>query len=166
MAQEVWLLRHGDAEPGNGDDAGRRLTPKGIAQSRAAGAALAALRAEFDAVIASPRIRALDTARLAAEALGVTEVEVHEPLSADFGLDDLLELLGGFGADARVLLVGHEPDFSQLVHDLTGGRIRLKKGGLGVARVEPAGGALLALLRPAELERIGQAAPSASAKPS
>jgi phosphohistidine phosphatase len=156
MSQEVWLLRHGDAEPGDGDDAGRRLTDKGERQSRAAGAALVGLGLEFDAVLASPRVRALGTARLAVDALGVGQVDVHRPLSGGFDADDLTELLAGFAPDATILLVGHEPDFSQLVHDLTGGRIELKKGGIAAARVERGRGELLALLRPRELQWIGR----------
>ena len=54
-----------------------------------------------------------------------------------------------------MLVVGHEPDLSQVVHDLTGARIDLKKGGLAGVRVEGRHGELLALLRPRELERIG-----------
>jgi len=154
VTQEVWLLRHGDAEPGNGDDAARRLTEKGVRQSRAAGTALAALGVEFDGVLASPRVRALDTARLVVGALG-GEIETHEPLSGGFDADDLAELLAGFGADARILLVGHESDFSQVVDDVTGGRVDLKKGGVAVVRLERGSGELLALLRPAELKRIG-----------
>ncbi len=60
----VYLLRHGDAEDANGDDAARRLTPKGERQARAAGLALAALGAEIDACLASPKARATETARL------------------------------------------------------------------------------------------------------
>jgi phosphohistidine phosphatase len=70
----IYLLRHGDAEPGDGDDAARRLTGKGERQAKAAGKALAALGVSVDACLSSPKTRALDTARLAAEPLGV-EVE-------------------------------------------------------------------------------------------
>jgi hypothetical protein len=51
-----------------------------------------------------------------------------------------------------VLLVGHDPDFSMAVHDLTGAQVRLKKG--GVAAVDT--GELTALMRPAELEAIAR----------
>jgi phosphohistidine phosphatase len=51
-------------------------------------------------------------------------------------------------------VVGHEPDFSQTVHDLTGGRIDLKKGGLAAVRVDGTRGELFDLLRPKELEEI------------
>jgi phosphohistidine phosphatase len=60
------------------------------------------------------------------------------------------------GSDKRVLLVGHEPDLSQLVFDLTGGRIDMKKGGLAGVRLGNARrGELIALLRPRELDRLG-----------
>jgi phosphohistidine phosphatase len=53
-----------------------------------------------------------------------------------------------------VLLVGHEPDFSQIVHDLGGGRIDMKKGGIAGLRLEGARGELIVLLRPRELSRV------------
>jgi phosphohistidine phosphatase len=155
MAQQLWLLRHGDAEPhGSRADWDRRLTDRGEAQSRAAGAALAALGVEFDAVLTSPRVRARDTALLAAEALGAEVVE-HEALAGGFSREDALAVLAGFDADAKVLLVGHEPDLSQLVHDFTGGRVEMKKGGVAGMRVARAAGDLLTLLRPRELEEMG-----------
>src|SRR5262249_24932078 len=68
-AAVIYMLRHGDAEEGDGDDAARRLTEKGERQATLAGQAMAALGLEFDACITSPKVRALDTARLACEAL-------------------------------------------------------------------------------------------------
>src|SRR4051794_23266108 len=154
MAQQLWLLRHGDAEPhGARHDADRRLTDKGERQAKVAGLALAKLDAQFAATFTSPRVRARDTARLAAEPIGADPL-VHQPLSAGFDVEEALALLKGYGDDARILLVGHEPDFSQVVHDLTGGRIDLKKGGLAVVRVDGRRGELLVQLRPKELEEI------------
>jgi phosphohistidine phosphatase len=155
MAQQLWLLRHGEAEPHpDRPDFDRRLTKRGEDQSRSAGRALAALEIEFQHVFSSPRVRALDTAKLACEALGIDPV-VHEPLSGDFDLDGARELLAAAGDDRRVLLVGHEPDFSQLVHDLTGGTVDIKKGGVAGIRLDGSRGELIALLRPRELDRIG-----------
>lgn len=154
MAQHLWLLRHGDAEPhGSREDAERRLTDRGERQSRLAGQALSRLGLGFDAAFTSPRVRSLETARLACRALGC-EAVVHDALSAGFDHDDLEELLAGHGDSATILLVGHEPDFSQLVHDLTGGRVDMKKGGVAGLRVERRAGELIALLRPVELRRI------------
>ena len=101
----------------------------------------------------SPKVRARDTALLAAEALGVDPIE-HEPLAEGFDRDDALELLAIAGDDQRVLVVGHEPDFSQVVHDLTGGRIDLKKGGIAGIRLDGTRGELIVLLRPREIDRI------------
>jgi phosphohistidine phosphatase len=154
MAQQLWLLRHGEAEPHDArEDHARRLTPRGERQSRAAGAALAALGVEFAAAYASPRERALDTAKLACEALGV-EPEVQESLSGGWDVDAARSLLAGHDADARVLVVGHEPDFSQVVFDLVGGRIDLKKGGVAAVRLDGSPPELMVLLRPRELESI------------
>jgi phosphohistidine phosphatase len=141
----IYLLRHGDAEPGDGDDAARRLTAKGERQARAAGEALVALGANLDACLTSPKLRALQTARLACEALGL-EPEVNEELRGG-RFDSLgLAMLRG-----DILLVGHEPDFSDEVARLTGANVRLRKGGLAIVD----GGTLQALLRPKDLAAIG-----------
>ena len=122
MAQQLWLLRHGEAEPHDTrPDPERRLTPRGERQSVAAGRALAALGLEFAAAFTSPRVRAAETARLACEEVGVEPI-AHDPLSGGFDAGDARELMAGQDADARVLVVGHEPDFSDLVQELTGGR--------------------------------------------
>ncbi len=156
MAQQLWLLRHGEAEPHDTrPDPERRLTPRGERQAIAAGRALRALGMEFTAAFTSPRVRAADTARLACESLGIEPV-VHEPLSGDFDADDARALMAGQDADARVLVVGHEPDFSQVVFGLTGGRIDLKKGGGAAVRLDSARGELIVLLRPRELESLSE----------
>lgn len=142
----LWLLRHGDAADGS-PDAERPLTGKGEGQARAAGQALAALGVEMDACLTSPKLRAADTARLACEPLGVDPQ--HEPKLAG-GPFDAEALAAGLGDN--VLLVGHDPDFSMAVHDLTGAQVRMKKGGL--AGVEK--GELIVLLRPAELAAIAE----------
>jgi phosphohistidine phosphatase len=151
MARQLWLLRHGEAEPHDaGSDDERRLTARGEDQARSAGRALAAMEIVFQAVYTSPKVRARDTARLACEALGAEAME-HAPLREGFSADDALELLH---ADERILVVGHEPDFSQVVHDLTGARIDMKKGGVAGVRMDGTRGELIVLLRPRELDRI------------
>ena len=140
----IYLLRHGDAEDGNGDDAARRLTAKGERQAEAAGRALATWGAEIDTCLTSPKVRAADTARLACQALGL-EPEITEELRG--GPFDSPGLAAGRG---DILLVGHEPDFSSEVARLTGARVKLRKGGL--ATVD--GSTLVALLRPKDLAAI------------
>lgn len=140
----IYLLRHGDAEPGDGDNAARRLTAKGERQGKAAGEALASIGANVGACLTSPKVRAADTARIACAALGL-EPEIAEELRG--GRFDSLSLTAGRG-DA--LLVGHEPDFSGEVARLTGANVKLRKGGLAIVD----GSTLVGLLRPKDLAAI------------
>jgi phosphohistidine phosphatase len=142
----IWLLRHGDAEDGS-PDTERPLTEKGREQARAVGTALKALGVELDACLTSPKVRAADMARIVCEQLEGVEPTLEPKLAG--GPFDAEALAAGLGGD--VLLVGHDPDFSMAVHDLTGAQVRMKKGGL--AGVEK--GELVVLMRPTELKRIG-----------
>ena len=113
----IWLLRHGDAEAGDGmPDAERDLTEKGERQSRAAGAARKNLGGALDLCLTSPQVRARRTAALA----------------------------------CAVMLVGHEPDFSQAVALATGSRVKMKKG--GIAAIDDH--VLHVLMRPKDLRAI------------
>ncbi len=155
--RQLWLLRHADAEPhGTRPDAERRLTARGRRQAEAAGGALYELGVELGAVLSSPKARARETTELALARLGerAPRLTVHEPLAAGFRAEQALEALAGVERDARVLLVGHEPDLSGVVGELTGARIDLKKGGLAAVRLGGGGGELVALLRPVELSLI------------
>ncbi|WP_051471412.1 SixA phosphatase family protein [Patulibacter minatonensis] len=148
---ELLLLRHGTAEDRgpSGGDADRDLVAKGEAQARAAGVALAALGLTPDVVLASPKVRAWRTALLACEALGGAPVE--HPAVVGLDRDEAL-LAAGLGD--RVLVVGHEPDLSQTVHDLTGARIRMRKAAVAVIAVQGSRAELRALLGPDVLSRV------------
>ena len=155
MAPQLWLLRHGEAVPHDAKpDFERELTPRGERQATDAGVALAKLGVEFAACYTSPKIRARDTARLACRALNVEPEEVAAVGDGGFDRDAALELLLPHGEDARVLIVGHDPNLTQVVQDLTGARVDLKKGAVAAVRVERGSGALLVLLRPRELESL------------
>ena len=67
MAQQLWFLRHGEAEPhdARASDADRELTERGRGQSLCAGRAFAALELTFHVVFTSPKVRAVQTAELA-----------------------------------------------------------------------------------------------------
>jgi phosphohistidine phosphatase len=161
MARQLWLLRHAEAEPhGTRHDAERRLTGRGERQARAAGVALARIGVKFDAILFSPKVRARQTAELAAEAWSPQQrkrLREHAPLAGGFDVRQALEALEGIGADGCLLLVGHEPDLSSVAGDLTGGRLDLKKGGIAAVRLEGAGGELVVLMRPRELVPIAGA---------
>ncbi len=143
MVTVLWLLRHAQAADGMPDDE-RPLTDRGVTQARAAGAALKRLGVSLDLCLSSPKRRAVQTAQLACEPLGVEVVvepalagEPFDPSALAPGVED-------------VLLVGHDPSFSVTLHDLTGAQARMRKGGL--AAIEK--GELVVLLRPRELTAI------------
>src|SRR5215471_10257024 len=102
MARQLWLLRHGEAEPhGTRADSERRLTPRGERQARAAGLALARLDPSFEAVLFSPKTRARQTAELAAEEWEVGQralLQEHAPLASGFDASDALDALSEIGA--------------------------------------------------------------------
>jgi phosphohistidine phosphatase len=117
----IWFLRHGDAEDGE-PDFERRLTDKGERQSRAAGEALRELGAKPELILSSPRVRALQTAALACEALGGQPTSDERLRGGRFDPGELAA-----GVD-EVLLVGHEPDLSDAIYALTAESVEMKKG--------------------------------------
>ena len=157
MAPQLWLLRHGEAVPHDSKpDAERELTPRGRLQADAAGAALAALGEEFAACYTSPKVRARETAELACAHLNIEPIR-EDSLANGFTRVDALTLLDAHADDAHVLVVGHEPSFSQVVYDFTGARVDFKKGGVAALRASRTSGELLVLARPKELEALAQA---------
>jgi phosphohistidine phosphatase len=177
MPRQLWLLRHADAEPhGTRDDAARRLTERGKRQARLAGEAIALMGVEFEALLSSPKERALRTATVAGQAWSEPQrekLEIHAPLAEGFDAGQALAVIsalpsrprpaGQAAPPARVLLVGHEPDLSMVVAELTGARIDLKKGGLAIVRIDGPSGQLLVLLRPSELALIAKGRTTVSA---
>src|SRR5215208_4783931 len=154
MPAQLWLLRHGEAVPHDSKpDDDRDLTARGERQALAAGEGLARLGIEFAACYTSPKVRARDTARLACRALNV-QPEENEVLADGFNRDDAFALLLGHEEDAKVLVVGHNPSFEQVVLDLTGARVDFKKGGLAAVRMTTTSPELVLLLRPRELESL------------
>ena len=122
----------------------RPLTELGRHQAQAAGLALARLDVHLELCLSSPKLRALQTAQLACEPLGVEVVvepalggEPFDPRALTAGMED-------------ILLVGHDPSFSMTLHELTGAQARMRKGGLAAIKK----GELMALLRPGELAAI------------
>lgn len=154
MAQQLWMLRHAEAVPHDTKpDTERELTPRGRKQADAAGIALAALGQTFAACYTSPKVRARETAELACAHLDLEPIH-DDPLADGFSRLDALTLLEAHDADAHILVVGHEPSFSQVVYDFTGGRVDFKKGGIAALRASRTSGELLVLLRPREIDAI------------
>lgn len=127
---ELYLLRHADAgDPmaWTGPDAARPLSGKGRKQAGRLGRFLRGVRFDPGIVVSSPKVRAAETAEIVAENLGV-EVRIDDRLAGGFTLADLPGLLEDLKTPARVVLVGHDPDFSELAEELVGATIAVRKG--------------------------------------
>ena len=111
------LLRHADAgDPmaWNGPDSERPLSEKGRKQANRLGDHLAAIGFRADAIITSPKIRAAETAQLVAERIEVIVTE-DERLAGSLDLDVIEAILDDAGDPDEAMLVGHDPDFSELL---------------------------------------------------
>ncbi len=157
---DLILVRHadaGDPEAWAGPDAARPLSSKGRKQAQRLARYLREVKLEPDAIVTSPKLRAAQTAAAIGEALGV-EVRIDDRLAEGFGLAELDAILRE-GSFRRPILVGHDPDFSDLLALLVGGSIPLRKGAL--ARLDVPGdvsagagaGVLRWLIRPDALVR-------------
>jgi phosphohistidine phosphatase len=131
------LLRHADAgDPAawEGPDAARPLSDKGRNQSKRLGKFLAAIKFSGEPFITSPKVRAVQTAELAGRTLNVKIVE-DERLASELTLETIEALLSDAGDPERPVLVGHDPDFSEVVAVLCGAAgVSMRKGAL--ARIE------------------------------
>jgi phosphohistidine phosphatase SixA len=120
----VFIVRHAKAAPGEPDEL-RPLTDAGRAAARSLGKRL---RAEHpQAVISSPLLRARETAEPIARAANL-ELEIDERLSPGFDADLLRAVVDGRGE--TVVVVGHQPDCSEIVFALTGRLEQFKPGDL------------------------------------
>lgn len=137
---ELYLMRHGLAVErgtrGFEDDAARPLTPKGRRQLRKFAGAIKKLERDFDLILASPFLRAKQTAEIVATGLKLKKRLKFSNALAPGGHAAILlrQLERHRPAPEKVLLVGHEPDLSRLVSLLVTGNLRLqmdfKKAGL------------------------------------
>jgi phosphohistidine phosphatase SixA len=117
------VVRHAKAEQGSPDEL-RPLTGKGRTRALELARELAALGP--DAVVSSPLVRAQETAAPIADAAGV-ELVLDERLAPGATLDDVRAAVAGQGE--TVVVVGHQPDCSEIVFELTGDEVEFKTGG-------------------------------------
>jgi phosphohistidine phosphatase len=130
---QVYLVRHADA--GNpaawsGPDEQRPLSQKGERQAERLGKFLAGIRFAPDAIVSSPKLRARQTAEAVAAEVG-RQVELDARLGGDFGVDTIGDWLDEHSGATRVVFVGHDPDFSDVVAELCASTaIPMAKGAL------------------------------------
>ena len=138
---ELLLLRHGVAEGfSDGGDFARELTAKGRERSRGMAQVARDMDRLPDLVLTSPRVRARQTAEVFCEAAGIDGPVVESWIDCGMHAETAMRELVAYHHLGRVMLVGHEPDFSILVEALLGtpaGRVEFKKGALACLEVRP-----------------------------
>jgi phosphohistidine phosphatase len=159
---KLLLLRHAIAVPAGASDIAdgdRPLTAKGRKRFKKAARGLSQIMPTPDLMLVSPLLRARETAEIAGKAWGLKGTP--EPLLAG---GDPEALLAAVAAQAKldvVVLVGHEPDLSQLLAHVTGGggeRMPFKKGGAALVEFdndEASSGRLIWFMPPRLLRKLG-----------
>jgi phosphohistidine phosphatase len=120
----LYLVRHAKASRDDPSlsDRERPLTERGLDDAPKAGKRLARHGAQPDLIVCSPAARALATAQLIAAELGYARagIVVDDALYAA-GVDDLLAVIGDTDKHVvRLMLCGHNPEFSDLASRLAG----------------------------------------------
>ena len=164
---KVYLVRHAEAEdqrPGRRDEE-RELTEPGRSDFEEVVAGLAALGIRLDRILASPLIRARQTAEILARALPGPRPAELVALAPGGTFEGIFRALRDPGGDSRIALVGHEPSLGALVSLATTGVASdgtpLKKGGVACLRFSgeprPKAATLAWLLTPKQLRRLRKA---------
>ena len=132
---KFYLLRHGKADWPKWDkpDDKRPLTQEGKDQVAAVAKMLARLGIA-PAIVSSPLPRASQTAEIAGKCLE-QKVRVDPLLRPGFDAAKLKKLLKDFSGES-LMVVGHEPDFTQTIFQLTGGRTKLSKAGVAFIELD------------------------------
>lgn len=151
------VFRHGksDWDGDHDSDHERPLNDRGVRSARLMGRVLSARGIEPDAMISSTAVRAHTTAELAREAGGWRAGVTLEPRLYDSSPGEALSVAAGAPDLERVMLVGHQPTWSQLVLLVSGSEAELKTADVAVieadiatwADLEPGCGGLGEILR-------------------
>jgi phosphohistidine phosphatase len=110
---KLWILRHGEAQNRARTDAERELTDNGRAEVLSSAASLMGQPLRW--IIASPYVRAQQTAELVRQAMGFSEAVVTVPwLTPDSDPRKVLDNLDLYASD-NVLVVSHQPLVGSLI---------------------------------------------------
>ncbi|MEX1038691.1 MAG: histidine phosphatase family protein [Acidimicrobiia bacterium] len=126
---QLVLMRHGksDWDASYGADHDRPLAERGVRSARLMGRLLTDADRSPDLVVSSTAARAHSTALLASQS-GGWDCEIVTDRSIYGGSTGVvLDAVGRLaGQNRRVLVVGHEPTWSNLVRELVGARVEMK----------------------------------------
>jgi phosphohistidine phosphatase len=133
---DIYFLRHGEADWPDWEksDDERPLTKRGKKEMHEVAKFLKRMKADPELIVTSPLPRASQTADIAAEHLKVKSRE-DKLLAPGFGRDELERVLKKNPADS-LMIVGHEPDFSHTIEQLTGGSVKLAKAGAALVELD------------------------------
>ena len=137
---QLLLLRHGKAEDSSpGGDFTRELEEKGHEQARNVARILAAADLLPDLVLSSPVIRAKQTANTFTSTAGMPGPIFLEWLACGMSPETALAELSHFPEFERIMIVGHEPDFSRLISHCLGGSAdtEVRKGSITCLDLHP-----------------------------
>ena len=138
---DLILLRHGKAEDLNsGGDSARELVEKGREQARKAAKLQKRAKLLPDIVLTSPLVRARQTAEEFCDTAEMPGAVIQGWLACGMHPEEALHELAGFREFKRVAIVGHEPDFSELIQWIlgtAGGSVEVKKGAIACLQVTP-----------------------------
>lgn len=139
---QLLLLRHGKAEDrsSKGTDFSRELLEKGHEQARHAARVLNATDMLPDLVLTSPVLRAKQTADTFTQTAGMPGPVIQAWLSCGLSPHTALSELTAFPDFERIMIVGHEPDFSQIIEHCLGTTavsIEVRKGSLTCIELNP-----------------------------
>src|SRR5205814_3739467 len=134
---ELYLLRHGEADwpEWKKSDDERPLTKRGKREMRDVAKFLDRLKARPDLIVTSPLPRAAQTAEIAADYLKA-KLRRDELLAPGFGMTNLRTVLKRHRAKV-LMLVGHEPDFTNIISGLTCASLKLSKAGVALLDIDP-----------------------------
>jgi len=111
----LFFLRHAEAESASSSDFERRLTPKGLDQAEKVGKFCVRNGLLPDVILSSPLVRARQTAEAVANQLGASEPIIEKWIACGMFPEVCQRELSAYSQFSQVLLVGHEPDFSQTI---------------------------------------------------
>ena len=136
----LYFLRHGaagEASEWRDPDSERPLTDEGKRLMAKEALVIAGLELDLEAIISSKLLRAVQTAQIVAEVMGLANcLSRDERLGPGLDSTRLAKLLSDSADKKSIMLVGHEPGLSRTIGALIGGtRIELKKGSLACIKV-------------------------------
>jgi phosphohistidine phosphatase len=152
----LYLLRHADAETVAASDDARPLSERGIDQAKKVARFCEAHDMQLSLILTSPLRRAHETAKPMAAALRA-ELMIVPWLASGMHPEAALEELRAYRSQTSLMLVGHEPDFSQLAAHLLGlptnNAIHVRKASLTLLELDVfrAGAATLQFSLPCKL---------------